>query len=225
VALAPAPGDAMSEPRVVHLIRHGQSDFEASDFRESPRGRQWDPPLSPIGREQAKLLTARLVLLRRIAAVYCSPFRRARETIAPFAERTDTEVRYEEDLGEAFAGAWEAASFEELLAGDEEMLQRFRDQEPMWSLAPGAESIHDLRARVRAVIERSLAKNAEGDVVLVAHGGVINAYVGPLLGIQQEMFYLPENTSLNTVIADGAQRRVRFLNDVRHLTEPHLFRG
>jgi len=214
----------MSEPRAIHLIRHGQSDFESEGFRESPRGKQWDPPLSELGREQAQLLTARLLLLPRISAIYCSPFRRARETIAPFVERTGTEVRYEEDLGEAYAGEWETASFEELLADDAEMLQRFRDQEPMWSLAPRAESIHDLRSRVRAVIEHALGEGPGGDVLVVAHGGVINAYVGPLLGIEQEMFYLPENTSLNTVIADGADRRVRFLNDVRHLTEPHLFR-
>jgi hypothetical protein len=37
------------------------------------------------------------------------------------------------------------------------------------------------------------------------------------------MFFLPENTSINSVIVEGARRRVRFLNDVRHLNMPHLF--
>jgi len=37
------------------------------------------------------------------------------------------------------------------------------------------------------------------------------------------MFFLPENTSLNSVELDGGHRRVRFLNDDRHLVEPGLF--
>jgi broad specificity phosphatase PhoE len=56
-----------------------------------------------------------------------------------------------------------------------------------------------------------------------AHGGVINAYVGELLGLGQEMFFLPENTSLNSVDVDGETRTVRFLNDVLHLTDPLFF--
>jgi probable phosphoglycerate mutase len=59
--------------------------------------------------------------------------------------------------------------------------------------------------------------------LIFAHGGVINAYVGELLGLRQEMFFLPENTSLNSVDVDGEKRTVRFLNDVLHLTDPLFF--
>ena len=59
--------------------------------------------------------------------------------------------------------------------------------------------------------------------MIVCHGAVINAYVAPLLGVDHEMFFVPENTSLNSVLADGDLRRVRFLNDALHLTDPHLF--
>jgi hypothetical protein len=37
------------------------------------------------------------------------------------------------------------------------------------------------------------------------------------------MFFLPENTSVNSVVVDGDERRVRFLNDILHLTDPQLF--
>ena len=63
----------------------------------------------------------------------------------------------------------------------------------------------------------------EGNVLIVCHGLVINAYLSPLLGLEQHMFFLPDNTSLNTVVVDGHARSLRFLNDVRHLTEPDLF--
>ncbi len=209
--------------RVLLLIRHGEADFASNDMRATPRGLQWDPPLSERGREQAELLARRLLLMEPPTAVYSSPFRRARETIAPYAERAGVRVELEEDLGEAFVGEWENRSFEEILATDEDLARRFREQEPMWSMAPGAESTDGLRRRVVGAVEAILARHPAGNLFVVAHGGVINAYVGHVLGLEQEMFFLPENTSLNSVICEGGARRVRFLNDVRHLTDPQLF--
>jgi hypothetical protein len=37
------------------------------------------------------------------------------------------------------------------------------------------------------------------------------------------MFFLPNNASISTVVAEGSNRRVKFLNDVRHLTDPAVF--
>ena len=96
----------MSE-RILFLIRHGRSDFGSEDFRRTPRGDQYDPPLDQTGREQAELLAARLLLMQRPAAVYCSPFRRARETIEPYAAAAGITVEFDDDLGEAFIGEWE----------------------------------------------------------------------------------------------------------------------
>jgi probable phosphoglycerate mutase len=209
--------------RRLFLIRHGQSDFDSEDFRMSRRGKQWDPNLSETGREQAEALAARLVLMDRPATVVTSPFRRCVETIGPFAERAGIEPEIEEDVGEVYIGEWEGLSFEEIVSGDEELARRFRDSEPMFSLAPGGESGAELRARVVPAVERILSLRTEGSAVVVTHGGVINAYLGHLLGIEEDMFFLPENASINTVIVDGNRRRMRFLNDTRHVTEPTLF--
>jgi broad specificity phosphatase PhoE len=208
--------------RVLTLIRHGRVDFDARDFRESPRGRQWDPPLGEEGREQARLLAARLAVSAPPEAVWCSPFRRCVETIEPYAVKADIDVRYDERLGEVYVGAWEGMSFEEITASDQALAQKFREQEAMFSLAPGGEDGRQLRARVLPAIEELLASTG-GDVMIVAHGGVINAYVATLLGLEQDMFFLPENTSLNTVAVEDGAARVRFLNDVRHLTDPGVF--
>lgn len=208
--------------RVLYLVRHGESDFSSTDFSASPRGTQWDPPLSERGREQARLLAKRLLAMDRPSAVVASPLRRTRETAAPFADAAGLEVALEDDLMEANIGEWEGKAFEEILA-DEQMLTRVRNQEPIWSHAPGAEEVVPFRARVGAAIEGILARHPEGNVVVVCHGGVINAYVAPLLRIDHEMFFIPENTSMNSVVVEGSLRRVRFLNDHLHLTDPHLF--
>ncbi len=214
----------MTGPRLLFLIRHGRSDDTAHDVVETPRGPQWDPPLDEVGRRQAELLARRLLLMDPgPAIVYSSTMRRARQTISPYAERSGQDVRYDDDLIEANIGAWESKPFEEIIASDEQMLHRFRDQDAIWRHAPGAEPLEGLRRRVRLAVERILDRHREGNVLVVAHGGVINAFVGEVLGLEQEMFFLPENTSLNSIVVDGQRRGVRFLNDDRHLAQPHLF--
>ena len=209
--------------RILYLVRHGESDFDTTVFTTSARGKQWDPPLSARGREQAALLADRLVSMTRPVAVYSSPLRRARETATAFADRVSMEVGLEDDLAEAHLGEWEGKPFEEILRADELMLHRIRNQEPIWRHAPGVEELAPFRTRVRGVVERILASHPSGNVVIVCHGAVINAYIAQLLGVDHEMFFVPENTSLNSVVAEGDVRRVRFLNDALHLTDPHLF--
>ena len=212
------------EPRFLFLIRHGRSDFDSSEMTETSRGRQWDPPLGEEGRLQADLLGRRLALMPAPAAVYCSTFRRARETVAPYAAATGGEVTYLEELGEAFIGDWEGMSFEEIVRHDAEMLQLFRNQEAMWRRAPGAESLPHLQERATGAIEAILARHPDGNVIVVAHGGIINAYIAPILTLHdREMFFLPDNTSINTIQVEGDRRSVRFLSDIRHLNEPHFF--
>ena len=72
-------------------------------------------------------------------------------------------------------------------------------------------------------MDRLLERVGEGIVVVVAHGGVINAYLGQLMGIDHDMFFLPDNASINTVLVEDGRAEVRFLNDVRHLTDPAIF--
>jgi broad specificity phosphatase PhoE len=117
--------------------------------------------------------------------------------------------------------------FEDIVSGDEELARRFREQEAMFNMAPGGETGEQLRARVIPAIERAIERaggpSGNGAVVVVTHGGVINAYLGHVMGIDQDMFFLPDNASISTVVADGAGARIKFLNDVRHLTDPAVF--
>lgn len=211
--------------RVLYLIRHGRSDFDwqGEPFATS-RGAQWDPPLSAEGLEQARLLARRLRVMELDPfVVYSSPLRRASETAELFAETAGADVSIDSELVEAHIGGWEGKPFEEIMESDPEIAGHLRNQRAIWHRAPGAERSDRFRDRVREAIERLLRDHADANLVLFVHGGVINAYVGELLGLDQEMFFLPENTSLNSVDVDGERRAVRFLNDVLHLTDPHFF--
>ena len=205
------------------LIRHGTVDFESRDFRETRRGRQWDPPLGEGGEEQARRLTARLLMMEPPAGVCVSPFRRCRQTLQPYLREAGMPADVEDDLGEVFVGKWEGMRFEDIVSGDEELARRFREQEAMFSMSPGGETGDELRARVVPTVERAIKRAGHGALIIVTHGGVINAYLGHVMGIDQDMFFLPDNASISTVLAEGTSRRVKFLNDVRHLTDPAVF--
>jgi 2,3-bisphosphoglycerate-dependent phosphoglycerate mutase len=207
------------------LIRHGRVDFDSRQFLETPRGRQWDPPLDERGRRQAEALSARLGIMERPSALFVSPFARCRQTAEPYLRAAGLDPEVVPDLGEVFIGEWEGLRFEEILSQDEDLARRFREQEAMFSLAPGGESGEQLRHRVVSAVEGLLDRIDGGTVVIVTHGGVINAYLGHIMAVPHDMFFLPENTSLNWVQVDGDKREMRFLNDVRHLTDPEAFVG
>ena len=205
------------------LIRHGQVDFGSKDFRDTARGPQWDPPLDETGREQARRLAVRLASMDRPEGVFISPLRRCAETAEPFLDRASLDATVDEDLAEVHIGEWEGVRFEDLLLNDEVIRRRFHDQEAMFDLAPGGETGEELRARVVPAVERLIEPIERGNVVIITHGGVINAYLGHVMGLPQPMFFLPENSSVNTVEVDGGARRVRFLSDTAHLSLPAIF--
>ena len=214
----------LEEGRRLYLIRHGRASHRSTDETVTPRGRVADPPLDETGREQAEVLARRLLMMEPPAGLFVSPLRRARETVAPYERATGMTATVVDDLAEWFGGDWEFKEFEELLVEHPEMPRRILRQDPLFHLAPGGESQAAFQGRVVPAVEIALAAHPEGDVWIVCHGGVINAYVGMVLGIrEQEMFFLPPNTSINTIRVIGDERQVWFLADDTHLTQPELF--
>jgi broad specificity phosphatase PhoE len=213
----------MTERRL-YLIRHGKADLRSSAHARTPRGIAADPPLDETGREQALALARRLQKMPPPAAIYCSTLTRARETVQPYLDATGRTATYLDELAEWHAGDWELKEFEELLTEHPEMPRRILFQDPVFFLAPNSEPVDVFQKRIVDAVEGALATFPDGDVWVVCHGGVINAYIGHILGIEeQEMFFLPANTSVNTVKVDGDARRVWFLSDDTHYTSPELF--
>ena len=110
------------------------------------------------------------------------------------------------------------------MSTDNELVHLMVNQQPIWH-GPRGERPYTIPLPHRHGDRRDTAEAREGDVVVVAHGGVINAYCGEVVGLPNEMFFLPENTSINSIIVDGDRRIVRFLNDIVHLTDPAALRG
>jgi len=179
---------------------------------ENDDGRPADPPLSEVGREQARRVAAWLAR-ERIDALYTSPLRRARETAAPLARSLGLEAADEPGVVEYDAGAAVYVPLEELKAADPEAWRA--------AVQGGLYAGIDIDAFRRTVVE-SLERIAAGHggqrVAVVCHGGVINAWAAHVLGIDRPLFFDPVYTSVSRFLAArSGERSVVSLNEAAHL--------
>ncbi|MFD1674069.1 histidine phosphatase family protein [Alicyclobacillus fodiniaquatilis] len=149
------------------LVRHGETDWNATGRLQ---GRE-DIPLNDRGRAQARQSGE---FLRRFSwdMLITSPMRRAKETAEIIRIALNQQVPLvemdafvERDYGEG-AGLT-----------SEERNRQYPDR-----VYPGQESWEDLRKRAMDGIERIQKAYLAENVLLVAHGGVINAILATLSG-------------------------------------------
>ena len=164
-----------------------------------------DPALSEVGHLQARALSDWLAA-EHVDALWCSPMRRARETVAPVAERLQLEARLEDGLAEFDREALSDIPIEELKAAGD----------PRWNEVP--EQPEHFRRVVVEAVEGIVAAHAGHRVAVVCHGGVINAYAAHVLGIDDPLFFLPTYTSISRVFAASTgERSIASLNEAAHL--------
>lgn len=200
------------------LVRHGEQDFPPAGTRDFSR--YVDPPLSARGRRQADAVGTALSG-RPVAAVYSSGLERARDTGAAIAAHHGVGVTVIDDLREVeiFRDVTDGKSPADVFGA--EAMVAARDAfvaTGRWEAYPGSETGGQLRTRVVAAVE-SILDAHPGDVVVVAcHGGVINAYVTHVLGIEGiDMFFRPAHASTHRMAYKDGRRVVGSLNEVHHL--------
>ena len=192
------------------LIRHARAADVVPRTPESG-----DPALSEVGRAQAASLARRLDG-KKIHAVYASTLRRAIETAEPLAGARDLPVVQVAELREVHLGEWERGEFRRRAAVRDPEWLRFA-RSGRWDLVPGSEGDVAFRARVRHAIDDVAAAHEDETVAVVAHGGVINAYLAEAWGLERSFFVTVENTSVTVVRAGPMGRILVTVNDCHHL--------
>lgn len=199
------------------LVRHGEQYI--ADPRGGPFGETIDPPLSERGQRQALLVGMKFSTLH-VDVVYASPLKRALETGRQIARHHRLEPIVLHDLREVevfrdIPPDQSAVEFmgEHLLTGIRERMLH----EKKWDVYPYSESSFEFRRRTVNAIETIIAANEGKRVVVACHGGVINAYVGHVIGSPFDMFFRPAHTSVSVVAAGHGVRALHSLNDVQHL--------
>ena len=163
----------MSSLRRLVLVRHGETDAHSGE-RLIGSG---DPSLSTLGRDQMQ--HARAALAGQVVdLVVSSPARRAFQSAAVLTGGAP--LRLEPDFREIHFGRWEGRSLAEIESADPVLFQQWRDLAPDFEY-PGGEPRAAFRTRVQRGLDRLLATNATG-ALLVVHKGVIRAIVESLGG-------------------------------------------
>ncbi|MCC6388531.1 MAG: histidine phosphatase family protein [Dehalococcoidia bacterium] len=202
------------------LVRHGEQHIP--NPRSGPVGESFDPELSERGRRQAELVGARLST-EKIDAIYASPLKRAFDTGAEIARHHRLTPVVMDDLREVeiFRDVPADKSIGEYLG--QGLLIAFRERmirERKWDVYPYSESSFEFRKRTVNAIEAIIGLNPGKRVVIACHGGVINAYLGHIIGSPYDMFFRPAHTSISIAAAAPNEgiRAVHLLNDIHHLT-------
>ncbi len=193
------------------LVRHAEP---VRITAEEGGGGPVDPDLTERGRVQAERL-ARWLVGERVDHVVSSPLARAHQTAAPLATAFGLDVEIIDGLREYDSDSDSYIPVEELKAA----------KDPRWDAMVsgdwesfGGEPPDEFRARIVAQMDALVAGHPGRNVVIVCHGGVVNTYLGSVLGIATPLWFDPAYTSISRVRANASGlRSVASVNEVGHL--------
>ncbi len=189
------------------LIRHGLPIRVESD-------QPVDPPLAPEGHEQAGAL-ARWLEPEPPDHLIASTMNRAVDTARHLADAFDLVTHEDQDFCEFDRGTTVYIPLEELEPDHPHMVRLIED----WFGPEGAERRAVFQQRVVAALDRHLRDLDAEQVALVCHGGVINAILAHVLGIERQLFFQPAYTSVSRITWNGKRYRMVSINESGHLRD------
>lgn len=177
----------MSGSFEIVLVRHGQSTANAEGVWQG----QLEFPLSGLGRAQASRAGKALASSGAVSGLYTSPLARAFETAELIRDELRSAGKFSgdlvavPDLTERHGGLLQGRPFEQTRAENPELISKFRSlpEEEAWSLV-GAETDAELMTRFGRAVSDIRSRHAGGPAraVIVAHGGVLRAFLRATFG-------------------------------------------
>lgn len=158
----------MEATRII-AVRHGETAWNVDARIQG----QLDIGLNDTGRWQARRVGEALAS-EAITAVYSSDLGRAHETAQAVAEVAGIPVVADEGLRERSFGIFEGKTFDEIHETWPDHAHNWRKRIPEWQPPEGGESLLELRERVTRTMHELAARHPGEQIVVVAHGGVLD---------------------------------------------------
>lgn len=154
-------------------IRHGETPWNVDTRIQG----QLDIGLNATGQWQAQRV-GQALRDEDMAAIYSSDLKRALDTAHAIAlhhaRRRDQQVVTHTGLRERHFGHLQGQTWAEIEQGWPDDAKRWRGRDPHWAPV-GGESLTVLRARIQACVDDLASRHVGEQIVLVAHGGVMDA--------------------------------------------------
>ncbi|WP_224386528.1 histidine phosphatase family protein [Pseudonocardia sp. ICBG1293] len=192
------------------LVRHALPEAVEHDD-----GTHADPGLAPQGGDQAARLVAALAG-SPVDALYTSTMRRAVQTAEPLARDRGITPVVRPELREYDAERSSYVPVDRMAAADPGAWERMRAGH-----LPDHVDGAAFRGRVRAAVEEIVgAHPGRASVVVVAHAGVVNAYLAEVLGIARDLPFPLDYVGISRVVcARDGMRKVRSVNESAHVAD------
>jgi probable phosphoglycerate mutase len=179
-------------------IRHGETAWNVDTRIQG----HLDIPLNDTGRWQAQRLARALAARDAIHAVYSSDLQRAHDTAQAIAAATGAPLRTHTGLRERGFGIFEGRTYAEIEQTWPAESEHWRRRTPDWQPPQGGESLIQVRARILQTLQELAAPHAGQQIVLVAHGGVMDQLYRLATGqeLQAPRTWQLGNTAVNRLL-------------------------
>ena len=179
-------------------IRHGETAWNVDTRIQG----HLDIPLNERGRWQAERLGQSLAARDPIDAIYSSDLSRAQDTARAIARHTGAPLTLHSGLRERGFGSFEGQTYDDIARQWPEESERWRQRHPDWTPPDGGESLLQVRERILRTLHDIVALHPGQQIVLVAHGGVMDQLYRLATGqdLQAPRTWSLGNTAVNRLL-------------------------
>ena len=179
-------------------IRHGETAWNVDTRIQG----HLDIPLNETGLQQARWLAQALAERDAVQAIYASDLARAHVTAQTIAQAMGLTVSVHPGLRERAFGDFQGRTFAEIEAELPQEALHWRQRSPEWTPPGAGESLLALRERVLATVEALASRHVGEQIVLVAHGGVMDVLyrAATRLDLQAPRTWSLPNTAVNRLL-------------------------
>jgi probable phosphoglycerate mutase len=196
------------------IIRHGETEYNKLRLLQ---GRGINAPLNETGWLQAKAV-ANALESYPIEKIVTSSLIRTKQTAAPFAQRTHTEIESWSEFDEMSFGNFEGKPFFDVI-------EHLKELQEVWSNGqidvevPGGESPEEVYERAATKLIEIAESSAETHIAVFIHGRLIRILLSGILGygLKNMQNIEHENGAINHITWEKGVFYANRLNMTEHL--------
>lgn len=175
-----------------YFVRHGQSKDNLTQVHQGTKS-----PLSPRGKKQASIVGKRLKTIKRIDAIYSSPFVRTKQTAKIISNALNKPIEYWSEIGEInnpteligiYYRTKQSRRIREIKAQ--------KEINPDWKYSD-EESFNEIKTRGIKILKHLEEKHQNQTVVCITHGTITKLVIALMIfgnNLKPKEFHLIRDT-------------------------------
>ena len=196
------------------VIRHAETEWNIQNKFQG----HLDSKLTLPGIKQAEAI-ADTLKGEAYDVIYSSDLERAKQTAEIIARRLNLKVHTEKDLREINLGVMQGLKKDEFIIKYPEVISKYH-ADPEYVI-PGGESKLQLYNRVTGILEKIVRKHKGHNILLVAHGGVLDCIIRYTFDIplnKRRNFSL-FNASINRFAVENGEWKLESWGETSHMRD------